>query len=165
MDIFTFLPARIQVLLTSWVTWMAVGAVALDEIASRIDDVPAVPDSYVQWLVRVGGILTLIVATVRTHQKSDPGSVGLLTEPKIPELVGQVLVMPNGDTYDVQRRNRQDKPYDEGSVQVHILLGIIAVVCGVLIILVGIGAITMNGTAPWTIAGIGITAAGLTALV
>jgi len=54
---------------------------------------------------------------------------------------------------------------DRGDVTLHILLAVVAVVCGVLLIFVGVGAITINGTAGWTIAGMGVTAAGLGLLV
>lgn len=58
-----------------------------------------------------------------------------------------------------------EQPLNRGQITVHVLLAVVAVVCGVLLLLVGLGAITMNGDAPLTIAGIGIATAGLACLL
>lgn len=54
---------------------------------------------------------------------------------------------------------------DKGDITAHIVLCVIGIVCGALLVLVGVGAITITGDAVWTIAGIGIVSASLAGLV
>lgn len=74
-------------------------------------------------------------------------------------------VYPGHDTVLPAQPLGAEQPLDRGYITAHIVLAVVAVVCGVLLLLVGLGVITMNGDAPLTIAGLGITTAGLACLV
>lgn len=54
---------------------------------------------------------------------------------------------------------------DQGDITVHIVLCVVGIVCGVLLVGVGIGAIAITGDSLWTIAGVGIVSASLAGLV
>lgn len=143
---------RAKVLYGSVLARLSALLIVLIFISDHIGAFGDVPPGVTQTLTKVIAGLTIIVFQVRKHTPVSAAQTGLLPPQG-----------PGTPTVDVE--SGQVHLPDAGNAQLHILLGIVAIVCGVLIILVGIGAITMHGTAPFTIIGIGITAAGLTALV
>lgn len=148
----TALLERAKVLYGSVLARLSALLIILVFISDHIGAFGDVPPGVTQTLTKVIAGLTIIVFQVRKHTPVSPAQTGLLPPQG-----------PGTPTVDVQ--SGEVHLPDAGNVQLHILLGIIAVVCGVLIILVGMGAIVFTGTAGWTIAGIGITAAGLAVLI
>lgn len=142
---------RIQVLAKSLLAKLTALLAILVVASQQLPTFPDAPAWIQRDLVSAIAMLTVAIAQVRKHTPVDDSQVGLLP-PKGP---GTPTIDATGAVHVP----------DTGSTTVHVILAVIAIVCGALILFVGIGAITMNGTAPWTVVGIGLIAAGLALVV
>ena len=126
---------RAQVLATSAIAWLSAISAILVVLAQQLEGVAGVPEWLTRTLASTIAVIGVIILQVRRVTPVDDSDKGLLP-PKGPAVPAGAAAL------DVQ-------PVDRGDITVGVLLRILAMVCFIIVIVIGAGWVTSSVIFAW----------------